>query len=55
MRAERVEGLVVLHNNAAGSLRESAEERNWAGVQTARGCNWEASKVKRVLEWLSAG
>ncbi len=52
-RAERVAGIVLPLREAGKPLREIADHLNKAGVQTARGGQWQASQVKRVLERLS--
>ena len=54
-RAEKVGGIVVAQREAGKSLRAIADELNTAGIATARGGQWQASQVKRVLERLSAG
>ncbi|SIO00719.1 recombinase family protein [Vannielia litorea] len=53
-RAEKVEGVVVPLRQNGLSLRAIAEELNRVGVKTARGGQWQASQVKRVLERLDA-
>ncbi len=52
-RAEKVAGIVLPLREAGKPLREIADHLNSAGVQTARGGQWEASQVKRILERLS--
>jgi len=47
--ASNTRGLVVPLREAGRSLREIAEELNKAGVETARGGQWQPSQVKRVL------
>lgn len=54
VRAEKVAGIVTPLREAGKPLREIAEHLNRAGVATARGGNWQASQVKRVLERLHA-
>lgn len=51
-RAEKVEGLLIPLRTAGKSLRAIADELNIAGVKTARGGQWQASQVKRVLDRL---
>lgn len=48
-RAERVAGIVLPLREAGKPLREIAKHLNRAGVQTARGGQWQASQVMRVL------
>lgn len=52
-RAEKVAGLIVPLREAGKPLREIAEHLNRAGVATARGGQWQASQVKRILERLA--
>ncbi|MDD9732218.1 recombinase family protein [Mameliella sp. AT18] len=52
-RAEKVAGIVLPLRDAGKPLREIADHLNRAGVQTARGGQWQASQVKRVLDRLS--
>jgi DNA invertase Pin-like site-specific DNA recombinase len=51
-RAGRVAGIVVPMRKAGTPLREIAGHLNRAGVPTARGGQWQASQVKRILERL---
>ncbi|MGR3512959.1 MAG: recombinase family protein [Paracoccaceae bacterium] len=53
-RAEKLRGLIEPLRESGRSLREIASELNKAGVTSARGGNWSASQVKRVLERLAA-
>lgn len=53
-RAEKVAGIVLPLRDAGKPLREIAGHLNRAGVQTARGGQWQASQVKRVLDRLAA-
>lgn len=52
-RAEKVAGLLVPLREAGKPLRQIAEHLNNAGVATARGGQWHASQVKRVLDRLA--
>lgn len=52
VRAEKVAGIVTPLRDAGKPLREIAEHLNRAGVATARGGDWQASQVKRVLDRL---
>ena len=51
-RALRVSGIVRPMKEAGTPLRAIAAHLNTAGVQTARGGEWQASQVKRVLDRL---
>lgn len=51
-RAQKVAGIVVPLRDAGRSLREIAGELNRAGIETARGGQWQPSQVKRVLDRL---
>ena len=51
-RAARVAGLIMPLREAGKPLREIAEHLNKAGVATARGGQWQASQVMRVLNRL---
>lgn len=51
-RAERVAGIVLPMREAGTPLREIAGHLNRAGVPTARGGQWQASQVMRILERL---
>ncbi|MHA7827060.1 MAG: recombinase family protein [Roseovarius sp.] len=51
-RAQKVAGIVLPLREAGKPLREIAAYLNRAGVQTARGGQWQASQVKRVLDRL---
>jgi DNA invertase Pin-like site-specific DNA recombinase len=53
-RAEQVSGLILPLRAAGKSLREIAAELNKANVQTARGGEWQASQIKRVIARLEA-
>jgi DNA invertase Pin-like site-specific DNA recombinase len=48
-RAERVAGIVIPLRAQGASLRDIAATLNKSGVATARGGNWQASQVQRVL------
>ena len=50
VRAKKLEGLVVPLKDQGASLREIAAALNDAGIPTARGGQWQAVQVKRVLE-----
>jgi len=50
--ARKVAGLVQPMRQAGKSLREIAESLNASGVATARGGQWSASQVMRVLDRL---
>ncbi|MDM7930526.1 recombinase family protein [Tabrizicola sp.] len=52
VRAERVAGIVLPMRKAGTPLREIAGHLNRAGVPTARGGQWQASQVMRILERL---
>ena len=52
-RAERVSGIVLPMRGAGTPLREIAGHLNRAGVPTARGGQWQASQVMRILERLA--
>ncbi|SFJ23144.1 Site-specific DNA recombinase [Albimonas pacifica] len=52
-RAKRVEKFVRPLHAEGKSLRDIAELMNAAGIPTARGGNWQASQVKRVLDRLA--
>ena len=52
-RAEKVAGIIEPLREAGKPLREIAEHLNKAGVATARGGDWQASQVKRVLDRLN--
>jgi DNA invertase Pin-like site-specific DNA recombinase len=54
LRAEKVSGIIRPLRDAGKSLRDIADELNKAGVQTARGGQWQASQVKRTLERLAS-
>lgn len=51
-RAEKVAGIIVPLRDQGKTLREIAGVLNTSGVETARGGEWQASQVKRVLERL---
>ncbi len=51
-RADKLESVVVPMRQQGASLRDIAAALSKAGVQTARGGQWQASQVKRVLERL---
>jgi DNA invertase Pin-like site-specific DNA recombinase len=53
-RALKVSGIVLPMREAGTPLREIAAHLNTAGVQTARGGEWQASQVKRILDRLQA-
>ncbi|KQB96843.1 DNA invertase [Loktanella sp. 1ANDIMAR09] len=53
-RAQQVAGIIQPLRDAGKSLREIAAELNKANVQTARGGEWQASQIKRVIERLDA-
>ncbi|GIT93166.1 resolvase [Jannaschia pagri] len=52
--AERVAGIVVPLRSQGATLREIATTLNSSGVPTARGGQWQASQVQRVLQRLEA-
>ncbi|MEP3676141.1 recombinase family protein [Sulfitobacter sp.] len=52
-RALKVQGIIEPLREAGKSLREIAAELNKAGVNTARGGEWQASQVKRTIERLA--
>lgn len=52
--AERVAGLIVPLRDQGATLREIATSLNKSGVPTARGGQWQASQVQRVLKRLNA-
>lgn len=52
-RAEQIAGIVKPLRAQGATLREIAEALNRSGVPTARGGNWQASQVMRVLERLA--
>lgn len=51
-RAEKVAGIIQPLRDAGKPLREIALHLTRAGVQTARGGEWQASQVKRMLDRL---
>jgi len=53
-RAEKLAGLILPLREVGKPLREIADHLNRAGVQTARGGQWQASQVKRVIDRLGA-
>ncbi|MEE4208052.1 MAG: recombinase family protein [Parvularcula sp.] len=53
-RAEKLRGLIEPMRKDGRSLREIAAELNKAGVKSARGGEWSAPQVKRVLDRLEA-
>jgi len=53
-RAEKVAGLIIPMRDQGKTLREIAGALNTSGVGTARGGQWQASQVKRVLERLAS-
>ena len=53
-RAERIAGIIQPLRQAGKPLREIADHLNRAGVQTARGGQWQASQVMRVLNRLES-
>ncbi|PYG24698.1 recombinase family protein [Pelagimonas varians] len=50
--AERVAGLIIPLRTQGATLREIAASLNKSGVPTARGGQWQASQVQRVLKRL---
>lgn len=52
VRAERVAGIVQPLRQQGATLRDIAAALNKSGVSTARGGQWQASQVQRVLERL---
>ncbi|QDC11528.1 recombinase family protein [Oceanicola sp. D3] len=53
-RADKVAGIIEPLREAGKPLREIADHLNKARVATARGGQWQASQVKRVLDRLSS-
>ena len=51
-RARKVAGIVKPLRDQGATLREIAEALNGSGVPTARGGQWQASQVQRVLKRL---
>lgn len=51
-RAEKVSGIVLPLRKQGATLRSIAATLNASGVPTARGGEWQASQVKRVIERL---
>ncbi|WP_417822839.1 recombinase family protein [Thalassospira lucentensis] len=51
-RAEKLENVVVPMRQQGATLRDIALALTSAGIKTARGGQWQASQVKRVLERL---
>jgi DNA invertase Pin-like site-specific DNA recombinase len=51
-RAEKVSGIVLPLRKQGVTLRDIADTLNASGVPTARGGQWQASQVQRVLERL---
>lgn len=51
--AERVAGIVVPLRSQGATLRQIADTLNSSGVPTARGGQWQASQVQRVLQRLA--
>lgn len=49
-RAKKLEGVVLPMKERGDSLRKIATALNEAGIPTARGGQWQAVQVKRVLE-----
>lgn len=52
--AERVAGLIVPLRDQGATLRDIAASLNKSSVPTARGGQWQASQVQRVLKRLAA-
>lgn len=52
-RAEKLAGIIIPMREAGSTLRVIAQHLNNAGVETARGGQWQPSQVKRVLDRLS--
>jgi len=51
--AKKLEGLVIPMRERGDSLRNIAKALNEAGVKTARGSQWQAPQVKRLIERLA--
>lgn len=49
-RAEKLHGLVLPMRDRGATLAEIAAELNKNGIKTARGGEWQATQVKRVIE-----
>lgn len=49
-RARKLETIVKPLREANASLRDIAAALNGAGIKTARGCDWSASTVMRILD-----
>lgn len=53
-RASNLESIVVPLRDRGDSLRDIASALNKAGIKTARGAEWQAPQVKRVLDRLAS-
>ncbi|KZB52428.1 recombinase family protein [Thalassospira xiamenensis] len=53
-RASNLESIVVPLRDRGDSLRDIAAALNKAGIKTARGAEWQAPQVKRVLDRLAS-
>jgi DNA invertase Pin-like site-specific DNA recombinase len=53
-RASNLESIVVPLRDRGDSLRDIAAALNKAGIKTARGSEWQAPQVKRVLDRLAS-
>ncbi|WP_404423434.1 recombinase family protein [Thalassospira australica] len=53
-RASNLENIVVPLRDRGDSLRDIAAALNKAGIKTARGAEWQAPQVKRVLDRLAS-
>lgn len=53
-RARKLESIVMPMRERGASLREIAAGLNDAGIKTARGGEWQAQQVKRLLDRLAA-
>jgi DNA invertase Pin-like site-specific DNA recombinase len=51
-RAERLRTLLTPQVRAGNTLQAMADALNDVGIQTARGCTWDATRVRRVLQRL---
>jgi hypothetical protein len=49
-----MESIVVPLRDRGDSLRDIAAALNKAGIKTARGAEWQAPQVKRVLDRLAS-
>ena len=51
-RAQKLKDIVLPLRQSGSSLREIANAINLAGLKTARGAQWDATQVKRVIDRL---